>query len=58
MALTYADALTFVQNLAPTWRKTQQEGFAQVMRALQERPTLCPAEIARALPDGPHSQPA
>ncbi len=57
MALTYADTLTFVQNLTPTWRKTQQEILAQIVAALVERPSLCPAEIARALPDGPHSQP-
>jgi hypothetical protein len=58
MAITYADALTFVQNLAPTWRKTQQAELAQVIQALQERPSLCSTDIARALPDGPHSQPA
>src|SRR5512133_3563095 len=57
MALTYADTLTFVQNLTPTWRKTQQEMLAHVVQALVTRPSLCPAEIARALPDGPHSQP-
>jgi hypothetical protein len=57
MALTYADTLTFVQNLTPTWRKTQQEMLTQVVQALVTRPSLCPAEIARVLPNGPHSQP-
>jgi len=57
MALTYADALTFVQNLAPTWVKPQQSMLAQLLCAMAERPSLCPTELARALPDGPHAEP-
>src|SRR5512135_3384787 len=56
MSLTYADALTFVQNLTPSWVKPQQAMLAHVLCALVERPSLCPAELARALPDGPHVQ--
>ena len=55
MSIIFADALTFVQNLAPTWVKPQQVMLAQVMCALAERPSLCPTELARALPDGPHA---
>jgi hypothetical protein len=55
MALTYADALTFVQNLAPTWVKPQQAMLSHLLCALTERPSLCPTDIARALPDGPHA---
>lgn len=57
MAITYADALTFVQNLTPTWVKPQQVMLAHLLQALQERPSLCTSELARALPDGPHSGP-
>jgi hypothetical protein len=56
MSLIFADALTFVQNLAPTWVKPQQVVLAQLMCAMAERPSLCPTELARALPDGPHAQ--
>lgn len=56
MALTYDDALTFVQNLAPTWVKPQQAMLAHMLRALHERPSLCPTELARALPEGPHAR--
>jgi hypothetical protein len=56
MALAYDDAVTFVQNLAPTWVKPQQVILAELLCALKERPTLCPTELARALPDGPHAQ--
>lgn len=55
MALTYADALTFVQNLTPTWVKPQQSMLAALLSAMAERPSLCPTELARALPDGPHA---
>jgi len=50
MSAAYADLVTYVQHLAPTWRKTQQEGFAQLLGALLERPTLCATELARAWP--------
>jgi hypothetical protein len=50
MSLPYADVLTFVQQLTPTWRKTQHEGFADLLAALWERPTLCLTELARAFP--------
>ncbi len=50
MSAAYADLLTYVQELAPTWRKTQHVGFAQLLGALLERPTLCETELARAWP--------
>lgn len=50
MSAAYADLVRYVQHLAPTWRKTQQEGFAQLLAALLERPTLCETELARAWP--------
>src|SRR5688500_20116122 len=50
MSAAYADLVSFVQALAPTWRKTQHEGFAQLLAALLERPTLCETELARAWP--------
>jgi hypothetical protein len=50
MSAAYADLVSFVQHLAPTWRKTQHEGFAQLLAALLERPTLCTTELARAWP--------
>ncbi len=49
MSLAYHDALTFVQDLAPTWRKTQQEVLALLVMALLRRPRLCISEMARAL---------
>lgn len=52
----YSEMVRFVQQVAPTWRKPQQEMLAQVMSALVERPSLCETEIARGLPDGAHSQ--
>jgi hypothetical protein len=51
------DALTFVQSLAPTWRKTQHAVLADVIMAVQERPSLCLTEIARAMPPGPGAGP-
>jgi hypothetical protein len=50
MSAAYADLVTYVQDLAPTWRKTQHEGFAQLLAAVLERPTLCVTELARAWP--------
>ncbi|HEX2186227.1 MAG TPA: transposase [Chloroflexota bacterium] len=50
MSAAYADLVRFVQSLAPTWRKTQHEGFAHLLGGLLERPTLCPTELARAWP--------
>jgi hypothetical protein len=50
MSAAYADLVSFVQSLAPTWRQTQHEGFAQLRAALLERPTLCATELARAWP--------
>lgn len=54
MMQAYSEIVTFVQQLAPTWRKRQQEMLAQVMSALVERPSLCKSELARGLPDGRH----
>jgi hypothetical protein len=56
MALADCDVLTFVQALTLTWRKSQQVMLAYLIQALQERPSLCPTDIARALPPGPHSR--
>ena len=50
MSAAYADLVSFVQALAPTWRKSQHEGFAQLLGALLERPTLCATDLARAWP--------
>jgi DDE family transposase len=55
MSAAYADLVGFVQTLAPTWRKTQHEGFAQLLAALLERPTLCLTDLARAWPQ--HDRP-
>jgi hypothetical protein len=51
MSAAYADLVTYVQALGPTWRKTQHAGFAQLLAALLERPTLCETELARAWPE-------
>lgn len=56
MIAAYSEIVGFVQQMAPTWRKPQQEMLAQVMSALVERPSLYESEIARGLPDGRHSQ--
>jgi len=55
MAIEQCDALTFVQCLAPSWRKPQQAILAEVIRALTERPTLIVTDLARSLPAGPHA---
>ena len=46
----YAEVLSFVQHLTPTWRKTQQANLAHLVRALLERPCLCLSELARSFP--------
>jgi hypothetical protein len=46
----YAELRSYVQHLAPTWRKTQHENFARLIGAVFERPTLCVSELARAWP--------
>ena len=51
MSTAYAEVLTYIQDLAPTWRKTQHEGFAHLLEALLERPTLGETELARAWPE-------
>lgn len=53
MTIEWCDVLSFVQSLAPTWRKTQHVMLAELIRAVQERPTLCLSDIGRALPPGP-----
>ena len=50
MAPAYHDVLTFVQHLAPTWRKTQHVVLTQILLALLQRPRLSPTEIARGMP--------
>jgi hypothetical protein len=51
MAPAYPELRTYVQHLAPTWRKPQHENFARLLAALLERPTLCLSELARAWPE-------
>ncbi len=46
----YPDVLSFVQQLTPTWRKTQQANLAHLTLAIFERPLLCLCELARAYP--------
>lgn len=46
----YAEIQTYVQHLAPTWRKTQHENFARLLTALFDRPSLCLSELARTFP--------
>lgn len=46
----YADILTSVQHLAPTWRKTQHTNLALLIQALLARPSLYLSELARGLP--------
>src|SRR6187455_2113111 len=55
MSAAYADLVSYVQHLAPTWRKTQHEGFAPSLAAPLARPTLCLRELARPFP--PPAQP-
>lgn len=55
MALQLCDVISFVQSLVPTWRKTQQVMFAEIMAALHERPALCLSDIARSLSPGPRA---
>jgi hypothetical protein len=46
----YAAIRPFVQDLLPTWRKTQHENFAQLIAALLKRSTLNKSDLARAMP--------
>ncbi len=46
----YAEILSFVQHLAPTWRTPQQASLAQLVAALLDRPSLCLTNLARGLP--------
>lgn len=46
----YADVLSFVQHLTPSWRKSQHANLACLTLALLERPSLCLCELARAFP--------
>lgn len=50
MSVSYTELLSFVQHLAPTWRKTQHVNFSLLIAGLLERPRLCLSEIARAYP--------
>ena len=51
MPSAYAELANYIQNLAPTWRKTQHEGIAHLLGALLERPTLCETDLARVWPE-------
>ncbi len=44
MILAYPLIRAIVQQLTPTWRKTQQEDLAQLLGAILERPSLCLSE--------------
>ena len=46
----YAEVLAFVQHTAPTWCKTQQVNFAQLIGALLERENLALSDLAHAWP--------
>jgi hypothetical protein len=46
----YADILAFVQQIAPTWCKTQHVTFAQLIGVLLERENLALSDLGRALP--------
>lgn len=50
MGLPYAETISFVQHLAPTWRRESQETCAQVIGAFWERGGLCLSDLARAMP--------
>lgn len=47
----YREISAYVQHIAPTWRKTQHENFAQVIFALLERENLALSDLARAVPE-------
>ena len=48
--LPYAEICAFVQQIAPTWCKTQQTNFARLIVALLERENLAISDLGRALP--------
>jgi hypothetical protein len=48
--LPYPEILSFVQQLAPTWRKPQHHNFAQLIAALLERENLALTDLARGCP--------
>jgi hypothetical protein len=48
--LPYAQILTFVQQLTPTWCKPQHGNFAQLVAALVERENLALTDLARGCP--------
>jgi hypothetical protein len=50
MCERYDLVLGFVQQFAPTWRRSQVASLALLVAALRERPCLCPTELARAYP--------
>jgi len=47
----YAEILSFVQHLAPTWCKPQHVNFAHLIGALLERENLALSDLARAWPE-------
>ncbi len=50
MVSAYSEIRALVEDLAPTWRKTQVENFAHLLAAMLERPSLNLSNLARALP--------
>jgi hypothetical protein len=53
MDLAYGDLCYFIQQLTPTWRKTQHRNLTLLVQALMARPSLCLSNLARAYPE-PH----
>jgi len=50
MAVSYNESLSFVQHIAPTWRKTQHVNLALLLSFLLQCQTLCLLDLARAYP--------
>lgn len=48
MTPSIAEVVTFVQHLAPTWRKELQQTCAEVLEAFWDRSCLCLSDLAQA----------
>ncbi len=46
----YPLILSFIKEIAPTWRKTQMSGLALLVQAIFRRHSLVLTELARAYP--------
>jgi hypothetical protein len=51
MIPAYADLCYFLQQLTPSWRKTQHANLTLLLQALLARQTLCLSELARTYPE-------